>query len=89
MHNVIVAGYEGGLEVFAVSKRGLHKVMNMDGLRGGVFHAKILPLNMGRGKSSPLPLIAVVVHGPVSQSLAVLSSYFKLLQERRASESLK
>lgn len=60
--SVVLAGYEGGLEVHSVGKRGLEYTASLKGLRGGVYHAKILPW------SSPgpdiYPLVAVVVHGP-------------------------
>lgn len=60
--NVIIAGYEGGLDIYAVTKRALNRIARIDGLRGGVYNAKILPANI-RGTNSPL--IAVVVQGPV------------------------
>ncbi|KAL2188849.1 hypothetical protein L209DRAFT_741857 [Thermothelomyces heterothallicus CBS 203.75] len=60
---VVLAGYEGGLEVFSVGKRGLESAASLKGLRGGVYHAKILPWTP---ESSGLyPLVAVVIHGPV------------------------
>ena len=60
-----MAGYEGGLDVYAVSKRGLNKVAKIDGLRGGVYNAKILPWSFRGGYSNQFPLVAAVVHGPV------------------------
>ncbi|KAK5990021.1 hypothetical protein PT974_08284 [Cladobotryum mycophilum] len=63
--DVILAGYQGGLEVYAVSKRGLEPVASLKGIRGGVYHAKILPWTVGGDKNSIFPLVAVVVHGPV------------------------
>lgn len=68
--NVIVAGYEGGLEVHNVSKKGLEPVARLKGLRGGVRHAKILPWKVTGGASPQHPLIAVVLHGPVLRSNA-------------------
>ncbi|KFA55753.1 hypothetical protein S40293_01971 [Stachybotrys chartarum IBT 40293] len=62
---VTVAGYEGGLEVHAVSKRGVTPVGSLRGLRGGVHYAKILPWTMTGDAESIFPLVAVVVHGPV------------------------
>ncbi|SPQ22337.1 2fda0dd4-fe37-40d6-9d27-f3a863b0a17a [Thermothielavioides terrestris] len=59
---VVLAGYEGGLEVFSVGKRGLDRVASLKGLRGGVYHAKVLPWTPDN--SELFPLIAVVVHGP-------------------------
>ncbi|KAI0603081.1 hypothetical protein F4775DRAFT_12444 [Biscogniauxia sp. FL1348] len=63
--NVVLAGYEGGLDMYSVSKRGVEPLASLKGLRGGVYNAKVLPW---LGASDPygiFPLIAVVVHGPV------------------------
>jgi len=60
---VVLAGYEGGLEVFSVSRRGVEHVANLKGLRGGVYHAKVLPWTSA--SSDLFPLVAVVVHGPI------------------------
>jgi len=61
--SVVLAGYEGGLEVFSVGKRGLESVASLKGLRGGVYHAKVLPWTPET--SDLFPLVAAVVHGPV------------------------
>ncbi|KJZ71781.1 hypothetical protein HIM_08801 [Hirsutella minnesotensis 3608] len=63
--NVILTGYQGGLQVYAVGKRGVDLVASLRGLRGGVHHAKILPWTLRDGDFSHSPLVAVVVHGPV------------------------
>jgi hypothetical protein len=63
--NVAVAGYEGGLEVYSVSKRGLDRVASLKGLRGGVYNAKILPWSTVTDSEGFGPLVAVVIHGPV------------------------
>ncbi|GAB1320627.1 BCAS3 domain-containing protein [Madurella fahalii] len=60
--NVVLAGYEGGLEVFSVGKRGTESVASLKGLRGGVYHAKILPWTSA--SADLFPLVAVVIHGP-------------------------
>ncbi|KAK1751756.1 hypothetical protein QBC47DRAFT_75366 [Echria macrotheca] len=63
--NVVLAGYEGGLEVYSVGKRGLEHAASLKGLRGGVYHAKVLPwITSGSDVS---PLVAVVIHGPSIQ----------------------
>ncbi|KAM7202072.1 hypothetical protein V8F20_004526 [Naviculisporaceae sp. PSN 640] len=59
---VALAGYQGGLEVFSVGKRGLDHVASLKGLRGGVYHAKILPWTVDG--ADVFPLVAVVIHGP-------------------------
>ncbi|KAK2481771.1 hypothetical protein H9L39_07410 [Fusarium oxysporum f. sp. albedinis] len=66
--NVVIAGYEGGLDVYAVGKRGLEPVASLKGLRGGVHHAKILPWTLGNSNKALFPLVAVVLHGPVLPS---------------------
>ncbi|KAF7879254.1 hypothetical protein EAF04_000451 [Stromatinia cepivora] len=64
-NSVIVTGFEGGLSIHNVTKRGVNKLLNLDGLRGGVYNSKILPWTAGSEHSVQYPLIAVVVHGPV------------------------
>ncbi|KIN06025.1 hypothetical protein OIDMADRAFT_38403 [Oidiodendron maius Zn] len=63
--NVVLIGYDRGLDVYAVGKRGLSKISAIGGLRGGVYNAKIL--SQGCQNHSP-PLMAVVVHGPAWSS---------------------
>lgn len=63
-NNVVLAGYEGGLDVYSVSKRGIELLTSLKGLRGGVYNAKILPWS-STGEHEIYPLVAVVVHGPV------------------------
>ncbi|KAK3692520.1 hypothetical protein B0T22DRAFT_435790 [Podospora appendiculata] len=66
--SVILAGYEGGLEVHSVGRRGVEHVASLKGLRGGVYQAKILPWTTEG--SDLFPLVAVVVHGPNIPSTA-------------------
>lgn len=63
--DVVLAGYEGGLEVYAISKKRLEWVGSLKGLRGGVHHAKILPWTVTGDRQDIFPLVAVVLHGPV------------------------
>ncbi|EGX97165.1 hypothetical protein CCM_01824 [Cordyceps militaris CM01] len=62
--DVVLAGYNGGLDVYAITKRGLEPTACLRGLRGTVHHAKILPWTFST-KDIVGPLIAVTVHGPV------------------------
>jgi hypothetical protein len=62
--DAVLAGYEGGLEVYALSKRGLDPVGSLKGLRGGVYGAKMLPWTPESDAAGLYPLVAVVVHGP-------------------------
>lgn len=66
--NVVVAGYEGGLEVHLVNKKRLEPIARLKGLHGGVRQAKILPWTVTGEHASQYPLIAVVLHGPVLRS---------------------
>lgn len=63
--HVVTAGYEGGLEVYSIGKRGLESIANLRGLRGGVLRAAILPWATGGEGQDPFPLVALVIHGPV------------------------
>jgi hypothetical protein len=65
---VCISGYEGGLDVHNISKHGLKKIASLDNLRGGVYHAKILPWTVLGGNKYSCPLISVVLHGPVWHS---------------------
>lgn len=64
---VVIAGYEGGLDIRHASKRGATQIAQLGGLRGGVYNAKILPwvIDSGSYATRGSTLIAVVVHGPV------------------------
>jgi hypothetical protein len=64
-NKVALAGYEGGLDVYSVSKRGVDLLTSLKGLRGGIYNAKILPWIGSGDNSEVFPVIAVVVHGPV------------------------
>ncbi|KAJ3563756.1 hypothetical protein NPX13_g8085 [Xylaria arbuscula] len=63
--HVVLAGYEGGMDVYSVGKRGVESLTTLKGLRGGVYNAKILPWNGALDPFGIFPLVAVVVHGPV------------------------
>ncbi|RYP71265.1 hypothetical protein DL771_004957 [Monosporascus sp. 5C6A] len=63
--SVVLAGYEGGLDVYSVGKRGVDPIASLKGLRGGVYNAKILPWTAASDRADLFPLVAVVVHGPV------------------------
>jgi hypothetical protein len=65
---VVVTGYNGGLNLHTVTKRGLSKLLTFDGFRGGVYGAKILPASLLGGHSHLSPLIALVIHGPCATS---------------------
>ncbi|KAK7949759.1 hypothetical protein PG988_016398 [Apiospora saccharicola] len=68
--NVVLAGYEGGIDIYAVSKRGIESLTSLKGLRGGVYQAKILPWHGTGDQHTIFPLIAVAIHGPVVSNTA-------------------
>ncbi|KAI0528078.1 hypothetical protein F5B22DRAFT_583517 [Xylaria bambusicola] len=63
--HVVLAGYEGGMDVYSVGKRGVEFLASLKGLRGGVYNAKILPWSGTPDPFGIFPLVAVVIHGPV------------------------
>ncbi|KAI2616655.1 hypothetical protein GGS26DRAFT_577915 [Hypomontagnella submonticulosa] len=63
--NVVLAGYEGGIDIYSVTKHAVEPLTSLKGLRGGVYSAKILPSNGAPDPHGIFPLIALVVHGPV------------------------
>ncbi|POS83366.1 hypothetical protein EPUL_004790, partial [Erysiphe pulchra] len=66
--NLSEIGLETGLDIYEISKGGLSRVCNLEGLRGGVFNAKIIPWFANYRNSGPFPLIALVVHGPAKKT---------------------
>ncbi|KAI9798334.1 MAG: hypothetical protein M1825_005383 [Sarcosagium campestre] len=68
--DVLVTGYEGGVTVSSVGKDGLDVIGRLEGLRGGVYAAKIIPLCSRIGALElRRPLIVLVIHGiaPLTQ----------------------
>ncbi|KKA28191.1 hypothetical protein TD95_003724 [Thielaviopsis punctulata] len=72
---VILAGFEGGLEVRTIMKHDQELLYRLSGLRGGVLNAKVLPWTTEASQDKS-PLVAVVVHGPmVSEKQASFTQY--------------
>lgn len=64
--NVILVGSQGGLDVFRIEKSKMDLVGRLEGLRGGVIGAKVLPWTARRDPlAASRPLIALILHGPV------------------------
>jgi len=64
--DALIVGCEGGLEVFRVLADKLEVVGRLEGLRGGVVGAKILPWSIiSGGTPANLPLVVLIVHGPM------------------------
>ncbi|KAH8166151.1 hypothetical protein CIB48_g2083 [Xylaria polymorpha] len=56
--HVVLAGYEGGMDIYSVNKRGVEPLATLKGLRGGVYNAKILPWNGTADPFGIFPLVA-------------------------------
>ncbi|KAF2270905.1 hypothetical protein CC78DRAFT_573264 [Lojkania enalia] len=64
--NVLLVGYQGGLDIFRVERGKMDIVGRLEGLRGGVLGAKVLPWTFRRDTLlSSRPLIALIIHGPI------------------------
>jgi hypothetical protein len=64
--NVLLVGSQGGLDVFRVEKSKMDSVGYLEGLRGSVIGAKVLPWTLRRDPlSASRPLVALTLHGPV------------------------
>lgn len=64
--NVLLVGQQGSLDIFRVERSKLEIVGRLEGLRGAVLGAKILPWTSRRDPlTEARPLIAVTLHGPV------------------------
>ncbi|KAI9751834.1 MAG: hypothetical protein M4579_005879 [Chaenotheca gracillima] len=63
--DVVLTGLQGGLDIFKVDREKLELVGRLQGLRGAVIGAKLLPCaSRGDAIAALRPLVAVVVHGP-------------------------
>lgn len=63
---VLMVGSQGALDVLRVEKQKLELVGRLNGLRGSVLSAKILPWTFRRDPmGAKRPLVAIIVHGPV------------------------
>ena len=64
--NVMLVGYEGGLRVYRLNKNEAQIIGSLEGLRGGVIGAKILPWTFRADPGSEgRPFVALILHGPV------------------------
>jgi hypothetical protein len=73
--NVLICGWEGGLRVQRITRKNIDIIGSIEGLRGGVIGAKILPWTFRADPgSSGRPYIAIIVHGPVLGDENTLSS---------------
>ncbi|KAH0538673.1 hypothetical protein FGG08_004748 [Glutinoglossum americanum] len=67
--NVLLMGWQGGLDVFRVERDKLDIIGRLEGLRGGVIGAKVLPWTARDDPFTSLrPLVALAINGPVTPS---------------------
>ena len=62
--DVLLVGFDRGLDVYHLDKKRFGRHGWLDGLRGAVIEAKTLPFYPRAGLQAVQPLIAVIVHGP-------------------------
>lgn len=62
--NALLVGFEHSLDVYHVDKKTFARIGRLDGLRGSVIGAKVLPSQPDTGYLAVQPLLAVIVHGP-------------------------
>lgn len=87
--NVILVGSQGGLDMFRVEKSKMDLVGRLEGLRGGVIGAKVIPWTSRVDPMAALrPLVALTLHGPVvKDSRSSSSSGASSVIDDSASES--
>ncbi|KAK5123315.1 hypothetical protein LTR85_002746 [Meristemomyces frigidus] len=65
--DALLAGSECGLDAYRVLPDKLEVVGRLEGLRGAVIDAKVLPhTDVHDGMQARRPLVAIIVHGPMS-----------------------
>ena len=64
--NALIVGYEGGVCIYRVSDKQAEPIGKIDGLKGGVVGAKILPWTSRHDPGAAArPHIALIIHGAV------------------------
>lgn len=68
LDNVLVVGEERAVRIYRVSKKAVDILGHLDGLRGAIIGAKVLPWTFRSDSAAHgRPYIALVIHGPVVQ----------------------
>ncbi|MCJ1354563.1 MAG: hypothetical protein MMC33_004552 [Icmadophila ericetorum] len=69
MDNILLMGFEKGIAVYKVDKERYTLLGRLEGLRGTVVGAKIIPCALRKDLLRwTRPLIALIIHGPAEQS---------------------
>ena len=63
--NIMLVGFEHGLNIYLIHEKGLDLVGRLEGLRGSVVGAKLLSIRPKLDRQAAQLLLAVIVHGPV------------------------
>ena len=66
--NILLVGFEHGLNIYQVNEKRLDRIGRLEGLRGSVIGAKMLPAQSNNGRQAVQPLVAVIIHGPCDPS---------------------
>ncbi|KAI9764755.1 MAG: hypothetical protein M1835_007511 [Candelina submexicana] len=67
--NVMLVGFEGGIDIYKVERDKLDVIGHLEGLRGAVLGAKVIPSTARYDPFGPMrPLVALLVHGPMVPS---------------------
>jgi hypothetical protein len=73
--NILIVGFEGGVCVYRVNGKHVDLIGKLEGLKGGVVGAKILPWTNRRDLCAKArPCIALILHGPIIESSDALNS---------------
>ena len=71
VEDVLLVGFEHGLNVYHIDRKRLNRIGCLSGLRGSVINAKILPMSLiEKQPTHSQPLIVLIIHGPCSSALA-------------------
>lgn len=62
--DALLVGTEHGLNVYHVDKRSVERIGHLEGLRGSVIGAKLLPSHRKGVRHAVDPLVALIIHGP-------------------------
>ncbi|GAB7358571.1 hypothetical protein MBLNU230_g2632t1 [Neophaeotheca triangularis] len=66
--DALLVGWKGGLDIYRVLEDKMEVIGRLEGLRGGVIGARILPgVGRGNGDGKEKPVVVVVVHGPMDR----------------------
>ena len=66
--NILLVGFEHGLNIYQISEKRFDRIGRLEGLRGSVIGAQILPAQSTNTRQGIQPLVAIIIHGRSDQS---------------------